>query len=54
MLFNNGLTGGEIFLSSWPISSHGQRQNAYKFFVFFVSKVASPSKGFEPHNNTVM
>ena len=39
---NNGLTGGKIFTAyeqPWTMA------NAYILFVFFVSKVASPSPG---------
>ena len=49
---NNGLTGGKILVTAYE--QPWTMANAYKLFVFFVSKVASPSRGYEPYSNTVI
>ena len=46
---NNRLIGGKILK---PVTAYEQpwtMANAYKLFVFFVSKVASLSRGCEPY-----
>ena len=52
-VFNNGLTGGKIF----SVAAYEQPRTTaecLQIFVFFVSKMVSPSKGFKTYNNTVM